>query len=109
MKEERKDEPKYGFTPAPKVKNMKIDFRKHAAITINAVAWNGEGKVLKWQAVGEFNGLKVYGYPCTNKALAERSLRAQCERYLTVVPRILDAMGGIGEIMTMKVDYTKDE
>lgn len=66
--------------------------RKVAEITVKPVSWNAEGKVLKYQASGTFGEITVYGYPCINKTLALRSLRAQCDNYMNAAPRIIDAV-----------------
>lgn len=79
--------------------------KKKAEITVKPVSWNAEGKVLKYQAYGEFDGIKVYGYPCINTSLALRSLRAQCDNYMNAAPRIIDAVNmNDGKVITIIKD-----
>lgn len=61
-------------------------------ITVRAVAWNGEGKVLKYQASAEQDGLRIFSDPCTTEKSAKLSLLKMSKDFGQLAKQVIGKM-----------------
>lgn len=66
--------------------------KRKPTITVRPVAWNGEGKVLKYQALAELDGVKVYSDPSPTEKSARLSLLKKCKSFGRLAKQVAEIM-----------------